>query len=251
MAQSVFNRYEKKYLIPEEIYMELRNRIRPYMQEDRYGLHTICNIYYDTPDNYLIRRSIDKPAYKEKLRLRSYVIPNLDSQVFLEIKKKYKKVVNKRRIQLSLREAYDYLEKGIKPQKEGQILEEIDFFLKRYPLEKGIYLAYDRIALFGKEDNDFRVTFDQNIRSRKRFMELENGSKGEKLLPDGYYLMETKVMGATPIWFTKILSELSIYPISFSKYGNFYKKEHNAFCFEKMISTSKENWKNERRKKVC
>ena len=106
MAQMVFNRIERKYLMPEPVYEALRYRLEPHMQEDEYGLHTICNLYYDTPDSLLIRRSIEKPVYKEKLRLRSYGIPTHDSKAFLEIKKKYKKVVNKRRIQLPLREAY-------------------------------------------------------------------------------------------------------------------------------------------------
>lgn len=210
MPQPVFNRYEKKYLMPETVYQELRGRLSPYMQVDSYGLHTICNIYYDTTDDLLIRRSIDNPIYKEKLRLRSYGIPAMDSKVFLEIKKKYQKVVNKRRVQLTLREAYDYVERGIRPQGDSQILREIDFFLSRYPLERGLYLAYGRVALFGKENPDFRVTFDQNIRSRRTRMGLENGDAGEKLLPRGWYLMESKVMGATPLWFTRILSELSL-----------------------------------------
>lgn len=251
MAQTVFNRYEKKYLMPEEIYEELRYRLKPYMEEDKYGLHTICNIYYDTKDALLIRRSIEKPKYKEKLRLRSYGIPNLDSHVFLEIKKKYRKVVNKRRIELTLKEAYDYVERGIRPNLEGQILNEIDFFLKRYPLEKSLYLAYDRIALFGKDDSQFRITFDQNIRSRRVFMGLENGDKGELLLPEHYYLMESKIMGATPLWFTKILSELNLYPTSFSKYGNIYKQEMGEFHFEEMMVHRNENWDELRRKEVC
>lgn len=208
MPQSVFNRYEKKYLMPETVYQELRGRLSPYMQVDSYGLHTICNIYYDTTDDLLIRRSIDNPIYKEKLRLRSYGIPAMESKVFLEIKKKYQKVVNKRRVQLTLREAYDYVERGIRPQGDSQILREIDFFLSRYPLERGLYLAYDRVALFGKENPDFRVTFDPNIRSRRTRMGLENGDAGETFLPRGWYLMESKVMGATPLWFTRILSEL-------------------------------------------
>lgn len=227
MAECVFNRYEKKYLLPEPIYLALRKQLKPYMNEDCYGLHTICNIYYDTEDNYLVRRSIDKPAYKEKLRLRSYGVPNMDSRVFLEIKKKFKGVVNKRRIPLTLQEAYDYLEHGIRPSKDSQILRELDYFLKRYPVQQGLYLAYDRIALAGIENPDFRVTFDQNIRSRRFDMGLEKGDKGLLLLPKGYYLMESKVMGATPLWFTHILSELSIYPVSFSKYGNIYTLEQN------------------------
>ncbi|MEG2192719.1 MAG: polyphosphate polymerase domain-containing protein, partial [Oscillospiraceae bacterium] len=216
-----------------------------------YGLHTIGNIYYDTANCDLIRRSIQHPVYKEKLRLRSYGVPTLNSKVFLEIKKKYEKVVNKRRIQLSLQEAYDYLEKGIRPQNDCQILREIDFFLQRYPLEKSLYLAYDRIALFDRKDPDFRVTFDQNIRSRQSCMGLENGTRGELLLPEGYFLMESKVLGATPLWFTEILSSLAIYPVSFSKYGNIYKKSLGAFSVEDMLIHRNENWDQFRRAKVC
>lgn len=251
MAQTVFNRYEKKYLVPQDIYDELRRQLEPHMQEDQYGLHTICNIYYETPDNELIRRSIEKPVYKENLRLRSYGIPVMDSTVFLEIKKKYRSIVNKRRIKLTLQEAYDYLEHDIRPQKDSQILREIDFFLSRYPLSRGLYLAYDRIALAGRQDPSFRVTFDQNIRSRRTHMGLEEGDSGERLLPEGYYLMESKIMGATPIWFTEILSNLAIYPVSFSKYGNIYRKDHDKFHLEQMMVHRTENWNTIRRKDIC
>ena len=251
MAQTVFNRYEKKYLVPQDIYDELRRQLEPHMQEDQYGLHTICNIYYETPDNELIRRSIEKPVYKEKLRLRSYGIPVMDSTVFWEIKKKYRSIVNKRRIKLTLQEAYDYLEHDIRPQKDSQILREIAFFLSRYPLSRGLYLAYDRIALAGRQDPSFRVTFDQNIRSRRTHMGLEEGDSGERLLPEGYYLMESKIMGATPIWFTEILSNLAIYPVSFSKYGNIYRKDHDKFHLEQMMVHRTENWNTIRRKDIC
>ena len=116
MSQSVFNRYEKKYVIPKEIYFELREKIKDKMVEDEYGLSTICNIYYDTNNKELIRRSIDKPTYKEKLRIRSYGVPNEDTKVFIEIKKKYNKVVNKRRISLPLNSAYDLVERKIVPE---------------------------------------------------------------------------------------------------------------------------------------
>ena len=235
MAECVFNRYEKKYLLPQPTYDRLRARLEEYMKMDSYGLHTICNIYYDTEDQYLIRRSLDKPAYKEKLRLRSYGIPTLDSQVFLEIKKKYKGIVNKRRIPINLQTAYDYLDQGIHPDEDSQILREIDYFLKRYPLQRGTYLAYDRIALYGIEDPSFRVTFDQNIRSRRYDMGLEQGDHGEYLMHPGFHLMETKVLGSTPLWFAKILSELSIFPVSFSKYGNVYLKEHNGRCLVEIL----------------
>ena len=251
MAQTVFNRYEKKYLMPEEVYLALRERLAPRMQVDQYGLHTICNIYYDTPDYDLIRRSIEKPVYKEKLRLRSYGIPDLDSTVFLEIKKKYQKIVNKRRIPLTLQQAYDYVERGIRPEQDSQILQEIDFFLKRYPLQRGLFLAYDRIALYQKDNPDFRITFDQRIRSRQVDMGLENGDSGSLLLPDGYYLMESKILGATPLWFARTLSELDIYPVSFSKYGNIYKSRFDGFHPNEMMVHRLENWEHSKEKEVC
>ena len=251
MAQTVFSRYEKKYLMPEEVYLALRQRLAPYMEVDQYGLHTICNIYYDTPEFDLIRRSIEKPVYKEKLRLRSYGIPTLDSTVYLEIKKKYNKVVNKRRVPLTLREAYDYVERGNRPAQDSQILREIDFFLRRYPLQRGVYLAYDRIALFQRENPDFRVTFDHNIRSRRVEMGLEQGDAGTPLLPENYYLMESKIMGAAPLWFTRLLSELKIYPVSFSKYGNIYKTEYDEFHPGELMKHRMENWEELRRKEVC
>lgn len=250
MAQTVFNRYEKKYLMPENVYQELRARMSPFMQADSYGLHTICNIYYDTPDELLIRRSVENPVYKEKLRLRSYGVPDMDSAVFLEIKKKYERVVNKRRVQMTLGEAYGYVERGVRPPADSQILRELDFFLTRYNLQRGLYLAYDRVALFGREDPDFRVTFDRSIRFRRDNMGLEQGDAGELLLPPGWYLMESKVMGATPLWFAHILSDLSLYTVSFSKYGNIYRQEHNAFGADTLLRREEQNM-NTRRKLVC
>lgn len=251
MAELVFNRYEKKYLLAEPDYRLLRARLSPFMQPDQYGQHTICNIYYDTENDLLIDRSVAGPVYKEKLRLRSYGVPSAGSGVFLEIKKKYGGVVNKRRIQLELREAYDYIERGLRPRQDSQILREIDFFLRRYPLTRRLFLAYDRVALSAREDSAFRVTFDKNIRTRRELPGLENGDWGEPLLPAGTYLMETKIMGATPLWFAKILSELRIYPVSFSKYGSLYKKEHHAFDARQLTESVCQNQMETGRKKVC
>ena len=224
MAETVFNRYEKKYLLSAEQYHFLLDEISNYMEADDFGLSTICNIYYDTEDSYLIRKSIEKPEYKEKLRLRSYGIPGMESVVYLEIKKKYQKNVNKRRIALTLSQAYDYLEKDIHPPFDSQILNEIDYMIHRLPLKRKLYLAYDRTAYRMKEGGGFRMTVDHNIRSREENMGLECGDQGKLLLRDDRYLLETKVSGATPLWFVRILSEGKIMPVSFSKYGMIYKQ---------------------------
>lgn len=223
MFNYVFKRSEKKYLLSESEYKEILERIDDYMCADDYGLSTICNIYYDTEDFELIRRSIERPCYKEKLRLRSYGVPKDSDTVFTEIKKKYKGVVYKRRVSMNCQEAMDYLEHGIEPSAESQIIHEIDYFIKVHQPEPKVYLAYDRIAYFGREDESVRITFDQNIRSRDYDLDLRMGDYGEPLLEDGIYLMEIKIASAMPMWLVSILSEMKIYPSSFSKYGNVYK----------------------------
>lgn len=225
MAETgTFQRVEKKYLLNEEIYQALLERLKNTVQLDEYGMHTICNIYYDTEQYDLIRNSIEKPVYKEKFRLRSYGVPNPDSTVYLEIKKKWKGIVYKRRTAMSLKEAEEYLEHGIKPQANSQILGEIDYFLQFYKPKPKLYLAYDREAYFGKEDPNLRITFDKNIRSREEDLLLEMGDAGKLLLGRELRLMEIKVGGAFPMWLSKALSELGIYQVSFSKYGSIYKQ---------------------------
>lgn len=223
MVQDVFQRYEKKYLLKEEEYQSIREYLRQYMEEDQYGLHTIRNIYYDTENDELIRTSMEKPKYKEKFRVRCYGEPEEGSSIFLEIKKKYDGVVNKRRIVMTKDEAQVYLESGKMPVEKSQILREVDYILHHYQLKPKLYLAYDRIALFGKEDPGFRVTFDQNIRSRNTNLRLENDQDTTRLLEGGRYLMEVKISHAMPLWFVAALSELRIQSVSFSKYGNVYK----------------------------
>lgn len=232
MAIEVFNRYEKKYRIRDDTYRKLQERLSEYMEADEHskdgGFYTICNIYYDTPDNYLIRRSLEKPEYKEKLRLRSYGMKGSEDKVFLEIKKKYKKRVNKRRTKLRLEEAYRYLEtKELpeqKPYMNRQVLNEIDYMIHRLDLSPKVFLAYDRCAMFGKENKDFRVTFDRNIIARRYDLGLHYGIYGDKLLEEDEWIMEIKIDKAMPMWMTKLLSEFRIYPASFSKYGTEYRK---------------------------
>lgn len=224
-SNTIFERVEKKYLLSGKEYELLRERLIPHMEMDEYGLHTICNIYFDTESYELARTSIEKPVYKEKLRLRSYGIPDDTSKVFLEIKKKYKGIVYKRRVSMTLEEVRRYLNHGIRPATDNQILREIDYFIKFYHPVPKVYLAYDRIAMFGTENPDIRITFDQNIRSRMTELDLAKGDHGKYLLDKGNILMEIKVPGAYPLWLADILSDLRIYPSSFSKYGNVYKNQ--------------------------
>lgn len=232
MAIEVFNRYEKKYLVPADKAAALQYRLRGYMELDennkRQELYTITNLYYDTDDSQLIRTSLSKPAYKEKLRLRSYGVPGEDSTAYIEIKKKVAGLVNKRRSAIKLSQAYSFLESGILPEPASytntQVLSEVECILAKYAVKPVLFLAYDRKAYFASGQSDVRVSFDTNILARRCNLRLESGIYGQPLLEDDMWLMEIKVKDSIPIWLTRLLSEYRLYPTSFSKYGAEYKK---------------------------
>ncbi len=233
MAIKSFKRYEKKFLITETQYNDLIPKLMDYMNPDKFcqnnRTYSIYNIYYDTENNDVIRHSISKPYYKEKLRLRSYTIPtSANDRVFLELKKKIKGIVSKRRLSLSLGEAYEFLYNNkrpvIKDYMDKQVLHEIEYYLSKTKVYPTVFISYERNAFFCKDNPDFRVTFDSRVLTRRNHLFLEEGSFGEDVVGDGKYLMEVKILGAIPLWFTRILSELEIYPTHFSKYGNEFIK---------------------------
>lgn len=220
--QNIFKRYEIKYLITKEQKELIKELMSQYMQGDKYGRSTICNIYFDTPDYLLIRRSLDKPDYKEKLRVRSYGIAKPDSDVFVELKKKYDSVVYKRRISMTEDEAMRYTCNREKVT-DSQISKEIDYCFKLYnELQPKVFLSYEREAFYSKTDYDFRVTFDESILWRDYDLSLCKGVYGTHVMDSNLVIMEVKIAGAMPLWFTKILSKNRIYKTSFSKYGNAY-----------------------------
>lgn len=224
-VQEIFKRVEKKYIVTDQQQEQLVERMEGKMGADQYGLTTICNIYYDTPDHQLIRTSMEKPVYKEKLRIRSYGVPDKDSKVFVELKKKYMGVVYKRRVDMSLLDSYEFVNFGIPPEKNPQIEKEIMYFLKYYRrVGPAMYLSYDRIAYAGVGNPDLRITFDGNITYREEETRLEKGVWGEKLLDPHMRIMEIKIPGAMPLWLSALLDELKIFPTSFSKYGEAYKR---------------------------
>ena len=222
--QVVFKRTEIKYLLSEEQYEALQQRLQGIAQVDKYGESDILNIYYDTPDFSLIRTSLEKPLYKEKLRLRSYGTAKDESTSFIEIKKKYKGVVYKRRIDAPYRRAKDYLDGRGELMQTSQIKSEIDAFKTGYAgIRPAMAISYKRIAMAGIEDPNLRITFDRQILWRTDHLSLKEGPKGEDLLQPGQRLMEVKIANAFPMELSRIFSELGIFPVSFSKYGRGYE----------------------------
>ncbi len=222
----IFQRVEKKYILNSQLRDKLLNEISSMLSPDPYGRSTISSLYLDTPDFRIIRASIEAKneghEYKEKLRLRTYGIPTEASRVFLEIKKKYKGVVYKRRISLSLAEAMNYILGGEKPP-DSQIFREIDYAMRFYGNpQPAAVVSYERDAYFVTDDPALRLTFDENVRYRDFDLDLKMGNDGKVILDPDLCLLEVKTNGAMPLWLSHALDKFAIYPASFSKYGRAY-----------------------------
>ena len=233
MAISTFKRYEIKFFLSAEQYNNIKKILPIYMKPDAFckggKTYSIYNIYYDTPDSFLIRTSLSSPYYKEKFRVRSYrSMSTANDRVFLELKKKTAGIVHKRRATMTMQEAGLFLQNGCRPEMQDyldcQVTNELKSFLKFHIIRPAVYISYQRAAFFGKDDREFRVTFDSGITTRRIDLNLHSGDYGEALLQPGQYLMEVKVPGAMPLWLTALLSELRVYKTSFSKYGMEYRK---------------------------
>lgn len=225
MDQCIFKRYEIKYMLTREQKERVVKALEPYMALDQYGHATIRNIYFDTDNYRLIRHSLEKPIYKEKLRIRSYRRAKRTSQVFVELKKKYDGVVYKRRVSMEDGQAMDWLCNGKGQQPQGQIGAEIAYFMDYYKdLHPVVFLSYEREAYYCRQGGDFRVTFDENILCRQEDIDLESGVWGTPLLEEDMVLMELKTSGGIPLWMTQVLTREKLYKTSFSKYGTAYQK---------------------------
>lgn len=233
-----FQRYEIKYLLTREQKDAVQAAMAPHMEPDSFGRSTIRNLYYDTDNYRLVRRSLERPIYKEKLRVRSYCTAKPDDEVFIELKKKYNSVVYKRRAGIREKEAADYLAGRIPAPKRCQITDEIDYFCQFYAtLAPRVFLSYEREAFYEKGNGNFRVTFDENILWRTTDLSLEAGIYGENILKPGQILMELKTVGGIPLWMVDILTGEGLQKTWFSKYGNAYttmfsreKEEEEAYA---------------------
>jgi len=220
--QSIFKRLEKKYLITREQGAVIRNVLSRHMTPDDFGEYLVQNLYYDTENWDIIRASIENPIYKEKLRLRCYGIPNQAANLFLELKKKYKGIVYKRRVSIPIKEFSSRTVRDIVSDEPSQIACELDFYLTNNPVTEKIYISYVRSAFAGVEDDGLRVTFDTDIRYRLDCLDYLHPDNGRLVLPPDNMLMEIKTLGGMPLWMSRILCDNKIFPTSFSKYGACY-----------------------------
>ncbi len=221
--QMIFQRYEFKYLMDFRQMKAVQAAMAPYMVPDEYSHSSIRNLYLDTPDYRLIRRSLEKPIYKEKLRVRSYSQAGEHDPVFVELKKKYRSVVYKRRISIPQDQAMACID-GRQTWQNSQIGRELAYTMDFYQfLRPAVFLSYERDSFRGVKDEDLRVTFDSEIRYRQEELTLDSDTWGTSILPPGQVLMELKVAGGLPLWMAHVLSEQRIFKTSFSKYGAAYQ----------------------------
>lgn len=222
--QATFRRYELKYMLTQEQKAVIMEAMAPYMALDKYGRTVIRNIYYDTDNFQLIRASLEKPIYKEKLRIRSYRKLEKDGKAFVELKKKFDGIVYKRRLSMDQNAAMDWLSGQDSFMPDSQIGREIRYFKDYYKtLHPVVFLSYEREAWFSKDGSDFRVTFDDTILCRQDRLSLTEEAGGTPILEPGKVLMEIKTSGGIPLWMTQALTENKLYKTSFSKYGTAYQ----------------------------
>lgn len=222
--QTIFKRYELKYLMTLQQKEKVLQAMEPYMSLDHYGRTTIRNIYYDTDTFRLVRNSMEHPVYKEKLRVRSYGFADRNDPVFIELKKKYQSIVYKRRLALPQYSASGWLCGQEEIPLHTQIAAEIEYFCKYYQtLQPTVFLSYEREAFYSRCGDDFRVTFDENILSREEELTLNSDVWGQPLLPRGQVLMEIKTGGGIPLWMSHFLTKHKIFKTSYSKYGTAYQ----------------------------
>lgn len=233
--QDTFKRYELKYLMTREQKDWLMEQAADKLVPDAFPTSSIRNIYFDTPDKLLIRRSMDKPLYKEKIRLRSYGPADDASEVFVELKKKYNDVVYKRRVSMNYREAKEYLtgegrlidkRRDELKFREWQILNEIDYVQDCYKkLEPAVFLSYERESFKAAEGLELRITFDRDIMWRDYDVDLAKEPYGKRIIDEDMVLMELKTPYAIPLWLARLMSEKKIYKTTFSKYGRAYVQQ--------------------------
>ncbi len=221
---TVMQRVEWKYILSAEQTDFFCARLKGHMEPDAYGLTTIQSLYYDTPDRRLVRTSIEKPEFKEKIRLRAYGRATNETPVFLELKRKAFGIVYKRRVQATVPEVTQFFAGEPVLGEDGQIDREITYFRDYYrTLEPACMILYDRTAYY-EPDGDLRLTIDRNSRYRLDALSFDHAPVGIPLLAPGDTILEIKVQDTIPLWLVRILSEGKIRRGSLSKYGEAYRR---------------------------
>jgi len=226
--QLTFKRYEYKYLVTHTQAEAITATLLEYMVPDKYGTYWVQNLYFDTGNWDVICKSMERPLYKEKLRMRCYGVPEETSNVFLELKKKYFGEVNKRRVALPISSLSRPI-REVLANEDKQIARELAFYMQANLVEEKMFIAFLRTAYSGIEDESLRVTFDNDIRYRCDVMDFYHPGEGQEVLHKDYQVMEIKTRTGIPLWLSRLLSDNAVYKTSYSKYGTCF----TDYCVQK------------------
>ena len=231
MVKTTFKRYEAKYKIKQIKQKAFLAAISEYIEPAKFRKYMVQNLYYDTEDWEVIRQSIEKPLYKEKMRLRYYgnkpynKRTGEDTSLFLEMKKKYMGEVYKRRIEIPVEKLYGKDIRDVVADEPSQISQELAFYLQTNPVSEKLYISYQREAYTGVKEKDLRITFDTEVQYRLEELSFQSTLKGRSPLSPETVILEIKTQEGIPLWLTNALSEYKIFPVTFSKCGICYLVE--------------------------
>ena len=219
--KETFQRKELKYLLDAPSLYRLREAVSRHLLPSEFGTSQVNSLYLDTRERSVIARSVEKPLYKEKLRIRWYRSGSLAtaSEAFVELKKKHKGIVYKRRLAVSPQTAIGFSRgSGLGG---SQIAREIEAARQRMGDLLPSALVICRRTSFGSDgEGELRITFDEGL----RVLDLFDGGQTVYPLEPGQVVLEVKGANAHPFWLVDALSAERAYPVAFSKYGAFYER---------------------------
>lgn len=221
-----FNRYEIKYAIPVRSLAVLKPDLERFLAKDSYGgsrgFYSIASLYFDTPDLDCYRNKIDGLLFRRKLRIRIYP-DRPDGPAFVEIKQRVNRTVQKRRLAMTLEDAYRMCSGSMRfklsDADDQEVADEVHYLVTSLQLRPKNVIAYSRQAYVGHAlDPGMRLTFDTLIRTRAAGFDLEVPHKMQLAYSPQLAVMEVKANERVPHWMTSLLARHQCTLTRVSKY---------------------------------
>ena len=230
-ARTRFRRYECKYLISEKLAAAIRSYAHPYLEPDPHAAassdlsYDITSLYLDTSDLKLFRETEDGLLNRVKLRIRSYD-EAAESPVFLEIKRRFDRMVLKSRSRID-KDTMAMILSGGTPQitrlagDQSDCYAEFVAWLDRWLAGPVVWVRYRREAYVGTINPDIRITMDRNLRCAAAAEFSDFGELGTWLpVETKNVVLEVKFDDSYPDWVTGLIRRFRLDRRSYSKYGN-------------------------------
>lgn len=239
-------RYERKYLVPNDMMDALRKRLMPFVTPDNFtsenerGIneYTVRSIYFDSPTLISYYEKGDGIMFRRKFRIRGYDDYIGGCKVVFEIKRKIENRIRKHRAFMLFDDVESVLATGdvekyvIKDKNYKKAVDDARrffFHVVKYQFKPTVLIVYEREAYQGKFDSGTRITFDKNIRSRiyPEMKELYSNDN-LKYLFSSHFILEIKYyIDDMPQWAKTIVDEFKFRHEALSKYTIGYDVNKN------------------------